>query len=61
MSRGARLRLAVAVALLASVGGAGCGRTLVHVEPDRPIHSKRAVLVLPGLRNSAEGHRAARE
>ncbi|MBW2278758.1 MAG: hypothetical protein JRF63_14800 [Deltaproteobacteria bacterium] len=41
--------------------GAGCTRTLVHVEPEHPRASKKAVLMLPGLRNTAKGHQAAQE
>jgi hypothetical protein len=48
------------VALLAVGGASHCGRVLVSVQPDHALAEKQAVLVLPGLRNSAKGHRAAK-
>jgi hypothetical protein len=50
----------IAAAVLAA-GTAQCAHVLIHLEPERPIAEKTAVLVLPGLRNSAKGFRAMSE
>jgi hypothetical protein len=50
----------VLIAALAFAGAFHCARVLVHVAPESSLADKKAVLVLPGLRNSGKGHRAAK-
>jgi hypothetical protein len=55
------IALLIAFAACLLVAGAGCSRTLVLVDAEQSRAGKKAVLVLPGLRNTARGVRAARE
>ncbi len=38
-----------------------CSRTLILVKPETPRKNKKAILMLPGLRNSAKGHRESKK
>jgi hypothetical protein len=51
----------LALVLLASLATVQCARVLVNVHTEKPIGEKTAVLVLPGLRNSAKGFSAAKK
>ncbi len=57
-------RRKLVIVLILTIGvltSSGCSRTLVLIQPETHIQNKKAILVLPGLRNSGKGHRASKE
>lgn len=57
----ANKRTLVGFALFALIGLPSCSSSLVHVQPATPRKDKKALLVLPGLRNSPRGQIAAKK
>jgi len=51
----------LALASFALIGLPSCSSSLVHVQPATPRKDKKALLVLPGLRNSPRGQIAAKK